>query len=73
MVDFPERHGFAYLTEPWAKLSHALVYRGSAQGIGPEAVGHRKLAVANRQQQRFADRAALSPSATIVPVQSAER
>jgi signal transduction histidine kinase/DNA-binding response OmpR family regulator len=72
MVDFPERHQFAYLTAPWAKLSHAVVYRAPARIATPEDVGSMRLAVAtgsisdSRVSRRY------FPKAAIVPVPNAE-
>ena len=71
MVDFPERHQFAYLTAPWARLSLALVYR-AARIASPEDIGSMKLAVAtgsisdSRVSRRY------FPKAAIVPVPNAQ-
>jgi signal transduction histidine kinase/DNA-binding response OmpR family regulator len=72
MVDFPERHQFAYLTEPWAKLSHALVYRASTPISSPEGVGHGRLAVATGSMSDARISQRYFPKAIIVPVESAD-
>ena len=72
MVDFPERHRFAYLTAPWAKLSHALVYR-SPMGIAiPQDLGSVRLAVATGSISDARIAQHYFPKAAIVPVKSAE-
>jgi len=72
-VDFPARHKFAYLTDPWARLSSALVYRSPARISTLEDVGSMRLAIPGlsigdvRTARRF------FPKATIIPVSSAEQ
>ena len=73
MVDFQERHEFAYLTAPWAKLSHALVYRAPAHIATPEDVGSMRLAVATGSISDSRISRRYFPRATIVPVASAEQ
>ena len=72
MVDFPERHQFAYLTAPWAKLSLALVYRAPAHLATPEDVGSMRLAVATGSISDSRISRRYFPKATIVPVPNAE-
>ena len=71
MVDFPERHAFAYLSAPWAKLSHALVFRGLSQISAPE-VGSTRLAVATGSLADSRLSRHYFPKADIVAVRSAE-
>jgi signal transduction histidine kinase/CheY-like chemotaxis protein len=72
MVDFPERHQFAYLTAPWARLSHALVYRAPARIATPEDVGSMSLAVATGSIADSRISRFYFPKAVIVPVNSAQ-
>ena len=73
MVDFPERHEFAYLTAPWAKLSHALVYRAPARIATPEDVGSMRLAVATGSMADSRISRRYFPKAAIIPVPNAEQ
>ena len=72
MVDFPERHQFAYLTAPWARVSHALVYRAPARIATPEDVGSMSLAVATGSIADSRISRLYFPKAVIVPVNSAQ-
>jgi signal transduction histidine kinase/CheY-like chemotaxis protein len=73
MVDLPERHRIVYLSAPWARLSHALVYRAPARIAAPADVGTIRLAVATGSisDSRIALR--YFPKAAIVPVKNAEQ
>jgi signal transduction histidine kinase/CheY-like chemotaxis protein len=73
MVDLPERHRFAYLTAPWARLSHALVYRGSDRIAAPEDIGTSRLAVATDSMGDARIAHSYFPKATIVSVGNAEQ
>ena len=70
MVDFPERHQFAYLTAPWARVSYALVYRAPARTR--ESVASMRLAVATSSISDVRTSRRYFPNAAVVPVNSAE-
>jgi signal transduction histidine kinase/CheY-like chemotaxis protein len=72
MVDLPERHNLAYLTGPWARLSHALVYRAPIRISAPEDLGNVRLAVATGSMADSRISRRYFPKAQIVPVQNAE-
>ncbi len=72
VVDFPERHRFAYFSAPWAKLTYALVFRSRDRIHRPEDVGTRSLAVAtaSKSDERISEQ--YFQHARIVPVGNAE-
>jgi len=72
MVDLPERHRVAHLSTPWAKLSHALVFRPPARISRPEDLGATRLAVATESTSDTRISRWYFPTATVVPVESAE-
>jgi signal transduction histidine kinase/CheY-like chemotaxis protein len=72
MVDWPERRRFTYFSEPWAKLTLAIVYRSPIRMERPDDVGSKRLAVATRSRSDGFAAARYFRSASIVPVSNAE-
>jgi signal transduction histidine kinase/DNA-binding response OmpR family regulator len=73
MVDFPERHSYTYFSGPWAKLSHAVVYRPPAVINRAEDVGQMPFAVAigSKSDSRVAHW--FFRHAVVVPVANAQQ